>query len=253
MNKFSSKEGEIFYSIEGKGPRHFLLVHNAGGNHEMMCRSTAYFSKSGKTITPDLLGHGSSSSPKIDYTLNVFAESLIQLCQYEKLDQIVFIGLNYGANIGIEMAQIFPGLISHLVLIEPPIFMEQWIAKMVEQHIKELEHHREEYADEIVDSVLIKAPTLERQIALKAMKTTSSYVKASTYKHLLMWDKQHVFNCSIPTLMIQTSQPFCSEEKARTCFSNLQIGRVVGSGPWANLEVPIQVHSMIDRFFELNF
>lgn len=33
--------------------------------------------------------------------------------------------------------------------------------------------------------------------------------------------------------------------------TNLQVGRVVGSGPWANLEVPTQLHSMISRFLDL--
>lgn len=252
MKQFASKEGEISYTIQGEGSRNFLLIHNSGGSHEMMFPTTVYFSKSGKTITPDLLGHGSSHSPKIEYTLNVFAEGLIELCRHEKLDQVVLIGLNFGADIGIAMAQIAPELISHLILIEPPFFMEPWIVKVVEQQIKDLERPREDWAQETVDSVIMKAPAREREISLKALKMTPSLVKVSTFKHLLIWDKKHTFNCPIPTLMIQASQPFCTEEKARTVFSNLHVGRVVGSGPWANLEVPIQVHSMIDRFLELH-
>lgn len=251
MKKFSSKEGEIAYIAHGEGPRHFLLVHNSGGNHEMMCHTTAHFSKKGKTITPDLLGHGSSDKPKIEYNVNVFAEGLIQLCKHENLKHIIFIGLNYGADIGIAMAKIVPELISHLILIEPPIFMEPWINKVVEQQIKDLEHPRPEWAQETVDAVVMKASANERDIAFKALKSTPSFVKASTFRYLLAWDKKHTFKCTIPTLLIQTSQPFCTEEKARAIFTNLHIGRVVGSGPWANLEVPTQVHLMIDRFLEL--
>jgi pimeloyl-ACP methyl ester carboxylesterase len=252
MKKFSSKEGEISFTIQGEGSPNFLLVHNSGGNHEMMHHTIAHFSKRGKTITPDLLGHGFSNSPKIEYTLSVFAESLIQLCKYEKLNQVIFIGLNYGADIGIEMTQMAPGLISHLILIEPPIFMEPWIVKVVKQQIQDLEHPSEEWAQETVDSVIMKASPREREIALRSLKMTPSFVKVSTFKHLLSWDKKHAFNCPIPTLLIQGSLPFCTEEKARTVFSNLDVSRVVGSGPWANLEVPIQVHSMIDRFLELH-
>ena len=252
MKKFSSKEGEIFYDVKGEGSRSFLLVHNAGGSHEMMYRTTGYFSKKGKTLAPDLLGHGSSDAPKIDYTVHVFAENLIQLCRYEKLQQVVFIGLNYGADIGIAMVQIAPESISHLVLIEPPIFMEPWIVNIVKQQIEDLEHAREELAQETVNAILMKTSNEEREIAFRSLKKTPPFVKISTYKHLLAWDKNQAFTCSVPTLLIQTSQPFCTEEKARTVFSNLQVGRVVGSGPWANLEVPIQVHAMIDRFLELD-
>ncbi|MBI3508416.1 MAG: alpha/beta hydrolase [Chlamydiia bacterium] len=251
MKTFHSKEGKICYTAQGEGSSAFLLVHNSGGSHEMMDYSAAHFSKRGKVIVPDLLGHAASDSPKVEYTLNLFADSMIQLCKYENLSRVIFIGLNYGADIGIEIAKMAPSLISHLILIEPPIFMEPWIVKVVEQQIKDLANPREEWAQETVNSVILKAPDYEREISLKALKLTPAFVKASTFKHLLTWDKKHSFSCSLPTLMIQASQPFCTEEKARTVFSNLQVGRVVGSGPWVNLEVPIQAHSMIDRFLEI--
>ncbi|HEX4839574.1 MAG TPA: alpha/beta hydrolase [Rhabdochlamydiaceae bacterium] len=254
MKKFCSKEGEIAYVVKGSGPRHFLLVHNSGGNHEMMHHTADYFSRGGKVVIPDLLGHGSSASPKIDYTLNFFAESLLELCEIEKLSQVVFVGLNYGADIGIVLAQMAPTLISHLVLIEPPVFMESWIRKVVEQQMKDLEHPQEAWAQETVDTVILKASAQDREIALRALKKTPAFVKISTFKHLLEWDQEggrkQSFLCSIPTLLIQTSQPFCTEEKARSLFSNLHVGRVVGCGPWANLEVPTQVHSMIERFYD---
>ncbi len=251
MRKFSLEIGEISYLVEGEGAQGFLLVHNSGGSHEMMSHTTAHFSKKGRVIVPDLLGHSLSDSPKMEYTLTVFAESLIQLCKHEKMKRVILIGLNYGANIGIEIAKMVPELVSHLILIEPPIFMEPWIVKVVEQQIQELVNPRENWAQESVDSTIVKVAELERGIALKALKATPHFVKISTYKHLLAWDKEHVFNCLIPTLMIQGSKPFCAEEKARTVFSHLQVGRVVGSGPWLNLEVPTQVHSMIDRFLDL--
>jgi pimeloyl-ACP methyl ester carboxylesterase len=86
MNKFYAKEGEIAYKVDGIGPRNFLLIHNSGGSHEMMHHTSDYFSQSGKVITPDLLGHGASASPKIEYTLTLFAENLLELCEYEKGD-----------------------------------------------------------------------------------------------------------------------------------------------------------------------
>lgn len=252
MKAFHSKEGKICYTIHGEGSSAFLLVHNSGGSHEMMGYTAAHFSKRGKVIVADLLGHAASDSPKVEYTVNLFAEGMIQLCKHENLSRVIFIGLNYGANIGIEIAKMAPSLISHLILIEPPIFMEPWIVKVVEQQIKDLENPHENWAQEVVDSVIMKTPDYEREISLRALKLTPAFVKASTFKHLLAWDKKHSFNCSIPTLMIQASQPFCTEEKARMVFSNLQVGRVVGSGPWVNLEVPSQAHSMIDRFLEIS-
>lgn len=252
MNKFHSTSGDLSYIRGGEdGPYCFLLVHGSGGSHEMMQHTAAHFSKVGKVVIPDLLGHGFSSIANIDYTVEVFAESLIELCEYEKLQKIVFIGMNYGANIGLEIFQRAPDLISHLVLIEPPIFLEPPIVKILEQRIKDLEHPKDNWAQETVESLILNAHTHEREIALKALEMTPPFVKASTFKHLLAWDKNHSFICPIPTLLIQISQPLCAEDKARSIFPNLHVGRVVGSGPWINLEVPAQANSMIDRFLEL--
>ena len=75
MKTFHSKEGKISYIAQGEGSSAFLLVHNSGGSHEMMKYTAAHFSKKGKVIVPDLLGHAASDSPKVEYTLNLFAEN----------------------------------------------------------------------------------------------------------------------------------------------------------------------------------
>ncbi len=251
MKKFLSRHGEIYYSIQGDGPRHILLVHNSGGSHEMMHYTASHFSKTGTTLAPDLLGHGASDKPKIEYSIELFAENLIELCRHESWRDIIFIGLNYGADIGIEIAKRSPHLISRLILIEPPFFMEPWIRELVEKQIQDLQNPKSTWAEDLVNAVLVKASPSDRAIGLKALQTVPPHVKGSTFKHLLEWDKKHEFRCFIPTLLIQASQPFCTEEKARSVFTDLQVGRVVRSGPWANLEVPTQVHSMIDRFLEI--
>ncbi len=247
MKKFSCKQGEIAYSSVGNGTKNFCLIHNAGGSHEMMAYTAAHFAKAGKVLSLDLLGHGSSSKLKTEYTLPLFAETALELCRHQQMEKVVLIGLNFGANVGIEIAKIEPKRLSHLILIEPPLFMESWIRTVVEAHIEEKENSEEE----LVDSVIYKATAEVRAVAIKAMKSTPGFVKSSTYRNLLQWDQNHEFLCSIPSLLIQTAQPFCSEEKARQVLSNLHVGRVVGTGPWANLESPDQVHTMIDRFLEI--
>lgn len=251
MKTFSLTQGKLAYVSKGKKNPTFLLVHNSGGNHEMMNELASHLSKRGKVLIPDLLGHGASDSPKIEYTVKFFAESLIKLCSHENCNQIIYIGLHYGACIGIEIAKIAPLLISHLILLDPTIFMEPWVVNVVEQVIEKLKNPPEGWEEETISSAILKASNDNREIALRALKLTPIFVRASTFTNLLAWDKNHNFICPIPTLIIQGSQPFCKEEKVRKVFSNLQVGRVVGSGLWPTIEVPAQIHSMIDRFLEI--
>lgn len=250
MKKFHSKKGEIAYLVKGKGSPTFFLIHNSGGSHEMMHHTADFFATLGKVIVPDLLGHGESDKPSIEYTIPLFAETCLELCQLEQLGPTVLIGLNYGADIAIEMARLAPLRFTHLILIEPPLLMESWVVKMVEKQIEDLKDPKEDWAEEMVNSVIEKASKRDREIALSALKMTPPSVKASTFTHLLKWDRSHSKGCSTPTLLIQTSQPFCEEEQAGTLFSNLHVSRVAKSGPWATLEVSSQLESMIVRFLE---
>lgn len=246
-----SKAGKIAYIHKGSGKRHFLIVHNSGGNHKMMEKLGDFLSSEHSVLIPDLLGHGQSDLPKIDYSIEILADTLLDLCKSSGLDEIIYIGLNYGANLGIELAQRNPKLISHLILLEPPIFMEPWIVEAVKQQIEDLHNYRPEWPKETVEEVILKTTPQNCEIARKALEMTPPHVKISTFEHLLKWDHHHTFNCELPTLLVQSSHPFCKEEKAREHFTNLQVCRVLGSGPWVNLEVPQQVHVMIERFLEL--
>jgi pimeloyl-ACP methyl ester carboxylesterase len=245
-------EGKLAYTDRGKGETVLLLLHNAGGSHEMMSNTQDYFASSARVIAVDLLGHGSSAHPKIEYTVELLARAIVAMCNQLGLKQVVCIGLNYGANVGIEAAKLDSELISRLILIEPPLFMESWIIQLVNEQIKILERADISNTEKTVKEVLRLPCEKNQQLAIRAFNSTPDFVKISVYKHLICSDKHHDFHLTVPSLLIQASKPFCFEEKLHPHFSSLEVARVVGSGPWTNLEVPDQTHAMIERFLQLS-
>lgn len=244
----------LSYKIAGKGTLNFVLIHNAGGNHQFMNAQLEYFSHTAQVLSVDLRGHGESDKPEQNYTVENFAEDIVYLCQAHSIKNVVFVGLNYGANVAIEVANI-SSLPSHLVLIDPPILMEPWVIQLVQEHIDDLNKPtHEKFAETLVEAVFFNTNKNNKQVAIAAFETIAKAALASTYENLLQWDKDSIKkleHCTMPILYIQSSEPFCTEEALRNHCPHLMTGKVVGSGHWATLETPDQVNSMIKRFLEV--
>ncbi len=244
----------LSYTIAGSGELNFVLIHNAGGNHEFMNEQLAFFSQTAQVLNVNLRGHGESDKPDQNYTVETFAEDIIYLCQAHNIKQAVLIGLNYGANIAIEIANI-SSLVSHLVLIDPPILMEHSVIQFIQEHIDDLKKPtNENFAEKIVAEVFLNTLEKNKKIAITAFKTTDKTTLSSIYENLLKWDQESIkklMHCKMPILNIQSSNPFCTENILLRHCPHLITGKTVGSGHWATLEVPDQVNSMIKRFADI--
>jgi pimeloyl-ACP methyl ester carboxylesterase len=133
--------------------------------------------------------------------------------------------------------------------------MEPWVLQLIQEHINDLNKPTlDKFAETLVEAVFLNATPNNKQVAITAFKTTAKAALASTYENLLVWDKESFMklqHCTMPTLYIQSSEPFCTEETLRKHCPHLMTGKVVGSGHWATLETPDQVNSMITRFLDL--
>ncbi|WP_172622716.1 alpha/beta fold hydrolase [Aquicella siphonis] len=244
----------LSYKIAGNGTLNFVLVHNAGGSRQFMNDQLEYLSCTARVLNVDLRGHGESDKPEQNYTVEGFAEDIVYLCQAHDIKKAVFVGLNYGVNVAIELANI-SSLVSHLVLIDPPVLMEPWVIQLVQEHIDDLNKPaHENFAETLAEAVFLNITPDKKQVAINAFETTAKTALASTYENLLAWDKESVRklqSCTMPVLYIQSGEPFCTEDALRTHCPHLMAGKVVGSGHWATLEVPDQVNSMIKRFLDI--
>jgi pimeloyl-ACP methyl ester carboxylesterase len=110
MMRAKQRQGvKLSYKIasEIKQPN-FVLIHNAGGNHQFLKEQFAHLKQLGQVLSVDLRGHGESDKPKQDYTVESFADDVAYLCHEHEIQKAIFIGLNYGANIAIELANKTP-------------------------------------------------------------------------------------------------------------------------------------------------
>jgi 2-hydroxy-6-oxonona-2,4-dienedioate hydrolase len=99
----------------GSGPP-LLILHGTGGHAETYQRNIGPLSKHFRVIVPDMIGHGFSGRPDIDYTLDDFADHLFALLDVMEIDRAHVSGESLGGCIAAWMTITRPERIDRLVL-----------------------------------------------------------------------------------------------------------------------------------------
>lgn len=118
------RSGEELHLREaGKGPA-VLFLHGSGPGASATSnfkRNVPALVQAGyRCVLPDMLGFGWSSKPTgIDYTLDLFAGSVIELLDQLSLGSCTLVGNSLGGAIAIRVALLVPDRVSRLVLMGP--------------------------------------------------------------------------------------------------------------------------------------
>ncbi len=110
---------EIAYRIDGDGaPTRPWLVfaHALGHDHSMWEPQAAAFGRACNILRYDLRGHGRTSAPPGDYTLEQLTDDLRALLDHLQIERCHFVGLSLGAMVGMMAAIRFPRRIFCLAL-----------------------------------------------------------------------------------------------------------------------------------------
>jgi 4,5:9,10-diseco-3-hydroxy-5,9,17-trioxoandrosta-1(10),2-diene-4-oate hydrolase len=124
--------GPVVVFIHGSGP-------GASGASNFRDNWPVFVEAGYRVILPDLIGYGASSKPEgIDYTLQLFTDTLYEALQAHGIKKATLIGNSLGGGVAIQMTLDHPEIAEKLVLMAPGCIEEQasyftmpGIAKMV--------------------------------------------------------------------------------------------------------------------------
>jgi pimeloyl-ACP methyl ester carboxylesterase len=115
------REGTVLYAVAGEGLP-VLLLHGFGGQVWVWEKQIPSLSKHYRLYVPDLLGHGYSDRPSVQYTPAFFVASIRQFMDRLGIQRASVIGNSMGGGIAWAYAVTHPERIDKLVLIDsiPP-------------------------------------------------------------------------------------------------------------------------------------
>lgn len=115
----SAGEGPAVVFIHGSGP-------GASGASNFRDNWPAFVDAGFRVILPDLIGYGASSKPEgIDYTLQLFTDTLYEALVAHGVSDAILIGNSLGGGVALQMALDHPGFARKLVLMAPGCIEEQ--------------------------------------------------------------------------------------------------------------------------------
>jgi 3-oxoadipate enol-lactonase len=121
---------EIHYTIEGEGPW-MTLSHSLACDSSMWDPQMDMLKKHFKVLRFDTRGHGGSSAPEGEYTLDQMADDVHGLFQALGITRTHWMGLSMGGMIGQAFALKYPGVFASMVLADttsrrPPNAAAMW-------------------------------------------------------------------------------------------------------------------------------
>ena len=116
----------IFYIAKGEGEP-LLLIHGYGAGFWVWEKQVDILSHSYRVYALDLLGHGFSDRPKIDYTPETYIHFFRDFMDGVGVERATLIGNSMGGGIAWAMAALFPERVKRLILINcvPPDVLKQ--------------------------------------------------------------------------------------------------------------------------------
>lgn len=111
-------DNRIRYFEEGEGET-VLFIHGIGQAMYTFRKNVHALSQYCHVVTVDLLGHGLSDKPDIDYTIDDFSSMIYDFTQAMALENITLLGFSTGAVIALDVAQKHPELVKRLILLSP--------------------------------------------------------------------------------------------------------------------------------------
>lgn len=125
---------DIYYEIEGKGPW-LTMSHSLACNVSMWDPQMPVLTSKFKVLRFDTRGHGQSSAPAGEYTLEQLADDVKGLLDSLGIKQTHWAGLSMGGMIGQAFALRYPGVFQSMVLADttsrrPPDAAKMWAERV---------------------------------------------------------------------------------------------------------------------------
>ncbi len=116
----------IFYIVKGEREP-LILIHGYGAGMWVWERQIEILSQFYRVYALDLIGHGFSDRPKIDYTPDAYIHFLRDFMDGVGIEKATLIGNSMGGGIAWAMATFFPERVKKLILIDcvPPDVLNQ--------------------------------------------------------------------------------------------------------------------------------
>jgi pimeloyl-ACP methyl ester carboxylesterase len=247
---------KLYFDKAGIGNPTFIFIHGGGADTSHLAPQFYFFARRGTAINLDLRGYGKSDKPTKYGTIAQYADDIAYLCGQLEITSPIIVGHSSGGMVAVELAAKHPMLLpTAIVLISSGVLFPKAALEGEEKVLRGL--RSDTYRNTIqalIDQICLPSDRFKSQVE-RTFFAISQEQWVAYFEELFAWDevaRERVAACKLPILYIEDSGGGYSDLALFSALcSQLVIGKTVGSGHFATLEVPEQVNSMIEDFIRV--
>ncbi|HEX2944964.1 MAG TPA: alpha/beta hydrolase [Clostridia bacterium] len=107
----------VRYRALGEGSTTVMMIHGIGGYIEGWADVPAIISKHFKVVVPDMVGHGLSDKPSINYSIDMFTDFIIKFMEALNIEKAALVGHSLGGAICLDLSIKYPDKVKTLILV----------------------------------------------------------------------------------------------------------------------------------------
>lgn len=241
----------LAYDEAGRGEPPLVFIHGGFADHTHFTPQFDYFKQKHRVLAMDLRGHGESDKPQQDYTMTAYADDVHWLCQQVGINKRIVIGHSMGGLIALETAARYPDFAAGVVVMDTPIAPSAPFVEGLRQFAGALRTpmYREAVVQFLNQFIGFLDDPGRRSEVMDGMLGFAQHVGASSLESYVSYDTvAAAAACKVPILYIGAGFGFADLARFKELTPQLMVAQTVGSGHYHQLEVPVQVNAMIERF-----
>ena len=255
----------LYYQNYNAGPEAVVLIHGWSCDHSFWRLQAPELAKKWRVIAVDLPGHGQSGKPDIEYTQNLFADSVAAIMQQAGVAKAVIVCHSMGYGVARAFCRMHPGKVKGLVILDgafnaPP--KNDAGIKRLEQKAGALVEilSAEDYTTAMTGFMepMHDASTSKeiRREVIEKMLATPPHVARNSMKHCFDPDNWRELRLDAPALAIYAYKSSASpglcppnlEQQLRSVHPVLELVIWRDAGHFFMLERPAELNAALDEF-----
>jgi pimeloyl-ACP methyl ester carboxylesterase len=212
---------KIHYVDQGQGEPAMVFIPGWRCDHSFWRKQADTFAGSHRMIMIDLIGHGKSDKPKVEYTIGLFVRAVEAVMKHAGVKRAVIVGHSMGANVARQFALKHPDMVTGVVIVDgaleempkDPEKLAQWRTGFKEFTGRFIGPDGEANAEKFIRGFFVPStpPEIQEEVVTKMM-ATPAYVGQSAMKNFMdpaLWGDEPV---PAPTLAVYAVTPELTPE-----------------------------------------
>jgi pimeloyl-ACP methyl ester carboxylesterase len=253
---------KVFYTDQGQGGPALVLIHGWLCNQKFWREQVPALSKSHRVIALDMLGFGQSDAPRVSYTQELLARSVLAVMDRARVESAVLMGHSMGAAVARLVALRHPARVVGIISMDgaldrppqDPSARQKWLAQAAAFGAQ---FAGPDGQDKVAPFfAAIEGPNLPPALAqwiLAQALATPWHVGQSSMADFIKpanWDMQPSQAPALAIVALGPHVPPDHEQQLRGLFPNLSYRTVYGVGHFLMLEKPEAVNPLVLEFVD---